>query len=100
MTGNGRRESNWYYIKEWHDGNFVFTGAWCYEDGNRGILVDSMHGGTMILEYHLLKSVVEGRAGDDLRFKLIARGFAKTDGSREIASQDMCPPRPAFLCWI
>ena len=97
MTENGRKERNWYYIREWYEGNFTFTGAWCYEDGNRGILVDSMHGGTMILEHRLLKSMAEGRAGDDLRFKLIARGFAKIDGSREIASQDMCPPRPAFF---
>lgn len=90
-------ESQWKCLEGQTCGVFELGKIWYYKSGEKVMLVDPLHGGTIILSEDLFAELAEGRPSDDLLFKLAARGFASTDGAPGVREQEDSAPKPTFF---
>lgn len=97
MNDHQMADNGWSYLTAWDTGNFSFGGAYVLERKEKGLLIDPQNGGTIILERQLLDQIKEKSPCDDLKFKLIAHGIAKAEGTPEVVCSCEGPPRPSFF---
>lgn len=71
------------YIHPFSYGAFSFNGAFCFEKNEKAFLL-SEQGTSIILSGELLQSILHKCISDEMKIKLINRGFAKTENSPTI----------------
>ena len=91
------RKQKYFKLSPVKKGSFEFHGCYYIKEKEKALLIDGKNGGTIVVDKTLLEEIESGEISDDLRYKLISRGFAKEQNSPSVVCIENCPPRPTFF---